>query len=168
MPPEFYLSFFQMSFCSPTINPLIGTRYKNCGLIYLVDYSGNSILLVQLDHSTPYIRFLSSWWFLQQWLRSKLPQINFFLLTVFGGNILACDVYSSMAMDWHAQAGKWLSTIFLLNWGLIWVSPCSLEACSRILGFLLLTVFSYFSLNLGEGESEENDDRDCFILRKLF
>ena len=129
MPPEFYLSFFQMSFCSPTINPLIGTCYKNYGLLYLVDYLGNSILLAQLDHSTPYICFLRSWWFLQQCLRSKLPQINFFLLTVFGGEYLSmwCILkhgnglaYPSREMvkqHFPTQLGPNLG-ISLLTWGL--------------------------------------------------
>ena len=71
--PTDYLSFFQMSFHQPTINPLTGTRYQNCDLLFPLGYSGNRSELVRLDQSTLYIRFLMSRWFPLRWLCSKLP-----------------------------------------------------------------------------------------------
>ena len=43
---------------------------------------------------------------------------NFFSLAVFGGNLLAGDVHSSMALDIHVQAWQWIGSICLLTWGL--------------------------------------------------
>ena len=56
---------------------------------------------------------------------------NFFSLAVFGGNLLADDVQSRMAMDRH-----------------LWASACSLEAWGRNGIFLLLTVLGIFKMGI--------------------
>ena len=77
-------------------------------------------------------------WFSVKIKVSDWVERNFFSLRVFGGNLLAHDVDSSMTMDRHVQEWKWIGSIYLLTWGLLWASACSLEACGSILGFLLL------------------------------
>ena len=76
---------------------------------------------------------------------------SFFSLTAFGGNLLAVDVHSSVTMDRHVQAWQLIGSNFLLNWGLLWASACSLEAWARYsrfltteknLGSLLLRIFA--------------------------
>ena len=63
---------------------------------------------------------------------------NFFSLAVFGGNLLAGDVHSSVAMDSHVQACQWTGSISLLTWGLLWASAYSLEVWGDNGIFLLL------------------------------
>ena len=64
--------------------------------------------------------------------------MNFFSLTVFGGNLLADNVHSSVTMDRHVQACQWTGSISLLTWVLLWESACSVEGCGD-------TLFSYYS-----------------------
>ena len=82
--------------------------------------------------------FSNAHWFSVKIKFSDRVQRNFFSLIVFGGNLLAGDVNSTVTMDRHAQAWQWIDSISLLPWGLLWASACSLEACSRGGVFLLL------------------------------
>ena len=43
-------------------------------------------------------------WFLVKIKVSDWVEKNFFSLTIFGGNLLAGDVHSSVTMDGHVQA----------------------------------------------------------------
>ena len=56
---------------------------------------------------------------------------NFFSLTVFGGNLSAGDVHSTVTMDRNFQAWQWTGSISLLTWVLLWASACSLEVWGR-------------------------------------
>ena len=70
-----------------------------------------------------------------------------FRLAVFGENLLAGDVHSSVTMDRHVQAWQWIGSICLLTWGLLWASAYSLEAWSRNNIFLLLTWITFNSIH---------------------
>ena len=63
---------------------------------------------------------------------------DFFSLTVFGGNLLAGDVHSSVTLDRHVQPCQWTGSISLLISGLLWASAPSLEAWRDSPVFLLL------------------------------
>ena len=101
LPPEIHLLFYQMSFHQLTINPLIEKRYQNYDLLFPVGYSGNRRELPLLDHSTPYIRFLRSCWFPQQWLSSKHPVELQHTISLFDSKVHQCRfslVFSSVAL----------------------------------------------------------------------
>ena len=63
---------------------------------------------------------------------------NFCSLAVFGGNLLAGDVHSSVATDRDVQSWQWTGSILQFTWGLPWASACLLEAWGDTLVFLLL------------------------------
>ena len=78
---------------------------------------------------------------------------NFFSLTVFGGNLLAGHVHSSIAMNRHVQSWQWIDSICLLTWGLHWASASPLETCDRNGIFLLLNKFG----KMGKSDSRVSD-----------
>ena len=77
-----------------------------------------------------FVNFSNVHWFSVKIKASDWVERNFFSLAVFGRNLLAGDVHSSMALDRHVQAWQWIGSISLVPWGLLWATACSLEAYS--------------------------------------
>ena len=75
-----------------------------------------------------FVNFSNVHWFSVKIKVSGWIERNFFSLAVFGGNLLADDVQSSVTMVRHVQSWQWIDSICLLTWGLLLASVCSLEA----------------------------------------
>ena len=107
-------------------------RYQNYDLYFPVGYSGKEKDLGFLqDH-------IAIWLVLVKTKISDWVERNFCSLAVFGGNLLAGDVHSSVAIDRHVQSLQWTGSILQFTWGLLWASACLLEAWGDTLVFLLL------------------------------